>query len=346
MPTSFEYIDSVMDKAVEAQMANPRLSDKEKQEAATKSRKLIAGFRVQDEEAEKNHLDAMVAQRRKALTKFIDDRKIVREKLQARGITPLAVCPTEAWDQICIKAGLFILSPDTNNKVSFNHSALIARYNVKTFAKEIERNWGGFLRTIFPNQLAKASQGYYNLTVQLPDPPADVAKTLVKAHGLKMRTAAVAEAISFVENPGQIWAAASANEKDLWARAQGYADYADWVKRDPIVFHDHGTATAIIAQFGEFPIEKEVVDAVVGLDDLVSDKLEVEVALQAAAMGYGQFVVQQSNFPTGLFGGVGTLGGAYTSGYVQTGTANAVTMPNSVVWAQPREINSTTWTGR
>ena len=58
--------------------------------------------------------------------------------------------------------------------------------------------------------------------------------------------AAVPEAIGFEKAPSTLFG----EEYDRRVAAGIY---------DPIVYHEHGSAVAIIAQFGDFPIEKEAV---------------------------------------------------------------------------------------
>lgn len=94
----------------------------------------------------------------------------------------------------------------------------------------------------------------YQATLVMPVPPADVAETLLRAQGIPgLKVAAVADAIGFKETPTQLFHAVRSAEE---AAARVLRD-------DPIVYFEHGSAAAIIAQFGDFPIEREVVDRVV-----------------------------------------------------------------------------------
>lgn len=89
--------------------------------------------------------------------------------------------------------------------------------------------------------------------VILPSPPAETAAVLLKARMLNLKVAAVADAIGFAEMPGSMFA----------------REYNRRLKTDPIVYHEHGTAVAIIAQFGDFPIEERVVNEVVNSEHLI-----------------------------------------------------------------------------
>lgn len=273
MKASLAYIDDVMDRAVEAEHAIPTIPANDREKAAKGAKKLIGGFRVHDHEAETKALDAIIAKRRANIDAFRKDRAAVREVLKGIGITPLAVCPSGAWYKVLRDAGLFVLSPDSKNRVYLDRKAFesyvgkSAERNVDAFAAA---KWGDWLKALMPDGRSLSSG--VSATLILPDPPADVADTLVKAQSLKLTVAAVSEAISFAEKPSELLKAANSDPRDIWAREQGYEDYQDWVKRDPIVFTEHGTATAIIAQFGDFPIEQEVVDAAVKADTLLADK--------------------------------------------------------------------------
>ena len=353
MPTSFEYIEEVMDRAVETAKANTTLSDAQKAEANKKARRLIAGFRVHDEEEEKKVLDRMIAERRSVIDKFIKDREALRKNLTSIDIKPLAVCPTQAWSDICFRAGLYVFSPNSQNKVGFNAPDLIRKYGSLSDGKINalrKGDWKGFLDTAFPGRKEVRDAGYRTATLILPDPPADVARTLTKAVKLKLKVAAVADAISFVETPAEIVRLAKVDDRDLWAQARGYEDFKDWVKRDPIVFYEHGTATAIIAQFGDFPIEKEVVDGVIASNSLISDNVEVETLKQTVSAQYTAAASQQAyqmqiaqlnqmnqlQWGNGLTTAVG--GGQYLTPYtVGTSAVGTTTLAYTV--------NSADWTG-
>ncbi len=265
MKTNFAYIDDVLDRKVRDEFAAPTIPQLARDTAHKNSKKLIGGFRVHDEVAEFAALDALIAKQKEVLVKFRKDRQDIRTNLQAKGITPLAVIPSGAWYTICKQAGLFILSPNSQNKVHFQKIDK-QKWNEKLLGKLAPK---AFLSVLFPEGLSLGSGP--QATLILPDPPTDVAEILVKAQALPLTVAAVPEAIRFAETTTEM-IAASSHPKDLWAQEQGYADYADWVKRDPIIFTNHGSATAVIAQFGEFPIEQQIVDAAVASDGLLVDQ--------------------------------------------------------------------------
>lgn len=282
MKTNLAYIDDVMDRAIEREADAPTVPRADRESANRNARKIIGGFRIHDEMAERKSLDDLIEKRRQSIKQFREDRLTIRNKLAKVGVAPLAVCPTGAWLKVCKDAGLFILSPNSQGQVGYSVKGFeslkgFQDSRVNAYAKE---DWPRFLKMMFPDNVSlpfsdAARYSHFDrpaATLILPDPPADVAAILCKAQGFTLTVAAVADAIGFVESPSDIANAANTDPKDLWAQKQGFADYADWVKRDPIIFTEHGSATAIIAQFGDFPIEQAVVDAAVASDDFISSK--------------------------------------------------------------------------
>lgn len=108
-------------------------------------------------------------------------------------------------------------------------------------------------------------------TLVLPQPPQDVAETLVRAESLKLMVAAVGEAIAFEETPSQIIGRERERLAEL-RRAQLAEEKRaerERIALDPIIYHEHGSAVAVIAQFGEFPVEQCVVDEIVNSEQLL-----------------------------------------------------------------------------
>lgn len=101
-------------------------------------------------------------------------------------------------------------------------------------------------------------------TLVLPIPPKEVADKLLKVRSLNLRVAAVGEAIGFMETPAQIMRDEHTHQiklrEELWAAR---------LRPDPFIYHVHESAVAIIAQFGDFPIEKRVVDEIVHSEHLL-----------------------------------------------------------------------------
>lgn len=261
MKSSLAYIDDTLDRAVKVEKAAPRISDAERKKAAAESTKVVAGFHLKDEAAERKALDAMIEGRRGKLVKFIEDREAARAKLRALDITPLAIVPLSAWDALCRRAGLFLLWTDERGQINVSRDAFKGYGDAAEFAKVCKKNWPSVLDKLFPDRTVPGGN-HIRATLVMPQPPADVAGTLIKASGLALKVAAVAEAIGFKETPAQLY-------RNELAKREEEIRYQEWLRNDPIIYHEYGTAAAVIAQFGDFPIEKQIVDAVAASDDLI-----------------------------------------------------------------------------
>lgn len=115
---------------------------------------------------------------------------------------------------------------------------------------------GTLLELLWPNY-REPDQGDA-VAISLPDAPSDVQEKLVALERarLTMRIAVVKEAIGV-------------DGKLQGAIIGKFVEAMEALKRDPIVFVREGTAVAIIAQFGDFPIEKEVIEKVINSEHLV-----------------------------------------------------------------------------
>jgi hypothetical protein len=103
----------------------------------------------------------------------------------------------------------------------------------------------------------------------MPVPPPDVADRLLKAKGLDLKVATVAEAISFKETPSE-----------LYRRAPAISEVVErWLRDDPIIYFEQGTAAAIIGQFGDFPIEHDIVARVLADENLLRVFPATQVAI-------------------------------------------------------------------
>ncbi len=160
----------------------------------------------------------------------------------------------------------------------FNDGAVAERLE-RVLAKayisyKVKGSWAKQLHGLLPDGI---SPGMSTLSARLvlPQPPDDVAATLLKAKSLELKVAAVADAISFSESTAEIYG----REIDRFANEvktgkptgpyRGYASFEEWLEKCPIIYCEHESAVAIIAQFGDFPIERQVVDMVVKSEFLI-----------------------------------------------------------------------------
>lgn len=325
MKTNLAYIDDVMDRTITEEVINPTMHPGALAEVKAKAQKSIAGFHLHDEAAERKAMDENLAKRREVLEGFRTDREEIRGKLGAVGVTPLAVVPISAWVEICKRAGLFRLWTNERGRVVIDRRAFAdfvdptkmwKMSGAEQLAKFAKNDWPGLMAKFFPNgemfidPTKPDAHQYTNVawaTLVMPIPPDDVAAVLLKAQEFDLKVATVAEAIGFKETLEQL----RCNEI---AKREEEIRYREWLRNDPIVYTDHGSATAIIAQFGDFPIEKEVVDLVVKSDHLIVERpkpLETSPIMYGAgqqAMSaqemylrqIGQIVGQQGPFQTHL----------------------------------------------
>lgn len=349
MKTDFAYIDDVVERSTKKE---PPVSTKERADAAQQAKKIIGGFRVKDDKAERDNLDAIVARKRSGIEMFLQHRTMAREELGKYGVKPMAIVPTKSWERICYDTGLYIMAPNSQGQIGYEPAGLVpyAKWSEHAITKKAKLEWDWFLDAMFPKRKSLPNINYaHKATLVLPDPPEAVAAILCKAQKLGLKVAAVAEAISFVETPSEIVKRSNVSAKDLWAQARGYADHADWVKRDPIVTAEYGSATAIIAQFGDFPIEKEVVDAVLATYDLLPEGVTPQVATMtpypSVEEQYRQAVQNGMQQPVSYPQTLGGVGGLYTSNTAAHTYGYASTVP-TIVAGGGYVVNSQSWTGR
>lgn len=156
----------------------------------------------------------------------------------------------------------------------FSFVASAASYNNLKhgrFARNLQdylasRRWAEVLADLAPKRRIYGGNDWERAKLELPAPPVEVAEVLLRAQraGFCLYVAAEAGAIQF---KGGI-------EKILGEQYREMLLAEEAARRDPIVFVSHGgqgnnyerndAVIAVIAQFGDFPIEQEALDAVVG----------------------------------------------------------------------------------
>lgn len=105
--------------------------------------------------------------------------------------------------------------------------------------------------------------------IELPEPPADVQEVLRKTSALdvrELRVTTTVEAISMGQTVDQILSAEIAQQA-IDRRIEA-ARIREMMREDPIIYARHGDAVAIIAQYGEFPIEEDVVAKAISIDTI------------------------------------------------------------------------------
>jgi hypothetical protein len=349
MESNLATIDRTFHDLALLEREEPKVSDKIKADAEKASKSVIAGFDITNEDAKKSHIEKARETRRSNVIKYLEKRSNFTGELNKLGVEPMAVLPSLAWVKLWKDAGLFYVST-TTGKVQCRLGPSAKQWMDQAYNRNYSKNATDLDRhrlEVASTYVKKYTLGTIleematdrcffegnNARIILPQAPADVIQTLIKVKALSPKTVAVPEAISFAGGAGQVIADMykGANAKDEWARAQGYEDYKDWMRRDPIVFVEKGGVTAIVGQFGDFPIESELVDRVSKEDFFAEAEQSVQAgfynqqtSLQQAAMQLqmNQYLYGQGGGIVGLTGqqyqGIG-LGGA---GYVTSGIPN------------------------
>lgn len=113
------------------------------------------------------------------------------------------------------------------------------------------------VRRLLPDMKSYDTSDRYGVaeaTLVLPSLPDDLIPVLQNVSGLLLCVAAVPEAFKFAEKPSQIL-----QKRLAQIDANNRAFFEDMIKPDPIIYTDDDHVVAIIAQFGEFPVEREAV---------------------------------------------------------------------------------------
>lgn len=133
--------------------------------------------------------------------------------------------------------------------------------NIRATVDTLRQN-GTLFKKLWPNY-REPEEGKV-VRIALPPAPAKVQERLLAAEkaGLTMHLAAVCDAIALREDIGDIIIGLRAKEWEVHGREL-------MLKYDPIIYVVHGSAVAVLDQFGEFPIEKEVVNEVINSEHFI-----------------------------------------------------------------------------
>ncbi len=155
--------------------------------------------------------------------------------------------------------GIFISSVDDGPMNSKPRDIEAAR--IRELVTEHEKN-GTLIKELWPD-LKEPSKGA-DIRISLPEPPAEVQERLIAAERarLPLNIAVVGDAIAFKEPVADVLVGIRGKYWDEVERREA-------LDRDPIAYVIEGTAVAIIDQYGEFPIEREVMNRVINSEHLV-----------------------------------------------------------------------------
>lgn len=242
----------------------------------------VAGITLYNAEREKTFINGVHAQRVSRTQNYAADREKAIRRLQDRGVTPMAVLPTAAWKAICRNAGLYRLAPNDDGIVTVGTDKTITNIadscralswagaaiatvvcgGVALFAREpwvftgmpvafigallgtheVCVAWCRRLRFLFP-QGECGNYGHWHVRIELPEPPAEVAAVLAKVATLPVAVAVHPSAVRVSHDDLRNLIKASRTNLS-----------------DPIVYLREGQAVAVIAQYGDFGIERDAVE--------------------------------------------------------------------------------------
>lgn len=316
----FKHIEKHVDSLMRSEAKNPTIDLSNR----PKSKRLIAGFEVDDPDIKKS----LIAERVSRLKKYTLARAKLLTDLDDLGVEVLASLPVSAWDRICEVSGLFQLPKLTDNALMYNaydftrqlrndgrketHAfgnkvfmascvpAYAAAWGVWYAMGVFEQGftWFGYSvismmtcavaaagagittiiatsihedgvvrraltkhRTRTITQLLRHAgqdrnhddRDYRTTRVVLPTPDAATVEVLLKTETYDQRVALVPEAIQLPDLYEQLNETYKEQKRDE-ARAA----------MDPIVYVVRDGVAAIVAQFGDFPVEREIVERLRG----------------------------------------------------------------------------------
>ncbi len=142
--------------------------------------------------------------------------------------------------------------------------------------KKALKQVGGIRKLYWPNQ-EEPYGGGDKVKVIFPTPPEEVKAVLLKAYkaDMKMMTTLDSAAIGFAQN--QFFELLQIVKKISEKHRQQEAERRALLRADPIVWTKKGSAVAILAQYGEFPIEKALVAEVMREFTFTDDDYRVAV---------------------------------------------------------------------
>lgn len=149
----------------------------------------------------------------------------------------------------------------SKDRVRRKHQEHREAEHIRTLVSKYRKN-GTLMKRLWPDYKEPAKKdAQADIRILLPEPPKAVQDKLAGAARarLPLHVAAVPEAIGFKENPAN---ALIGVRRKYWKEMERLA------ARDPIVYTIEGNAVAIIDQYGDFPIEQEVINEVVNSEYL------------------------------------------------------------------------------
>lgn len=280
MTEQLAYLDDVMEKAVArlddpSQPLPPGLVD------MTAIEDVIAGFAIKNKAKLKEAEAAARATRKIQIESYREHRAKLHKKLSLVHVRPHATMPGMAWERLWRASGLFRVPANRLLRINLSSIAgyvgarldairgvsrtILVRESIEVYLAETP--YAEFFRQLMDFS-SGTSQWYRGTTVTLPEPPQDVVEILVATKGMYPQTVAVPEAFLLAPSPQQLLTEAFREQFHRETTERAARAY----RHDPIVYVREGPAVAIVAQFGDFPIEKAMMDRIAGEDLLPQEK--------------------------------------------------------------------------
>lgn len=271
MKTNIAYLGNTVNQVVENQNDDALLS------APVGETVIVGGFRVADKEV---RLKKAKIKRQE----YKKDRDVLSSKLNQIEVVPMVIIPLVAWKQICQKADLLQLHPNDNGmvKVSLDSIFLVGNKNpiYKTEAEILSQicflkeNPNEVFRKFFPTGDDLGPSKVSLLTrIILPEPPEEIKNILIKMNGFNLTVVAAKDAVGFEKDPAEIifteYIRIRVDGKQKEEQRRAVEEERLRRLACPIICLENGTAIAILCQFGDFPIEQEVVDEVCASSHLI-----------------------------------------------------------------------------
>jgi hypothetical protein len=163
--------------------------------------------------------------------------------------------PAMLWT--CAAAGLATLVAGVVAITEVESKRSKARYRRAVVNYLATHDWPQVLRDL----LRGNGYGGQPVHITLPDPPIDVADILCRLPRTELTVHIAAEAGAISLKHGL---------KDVFDEAyDGLLAHEEALRKDPIIYVQQGMAVAIVAQFGDFPIERALIDDVLASEHLL-----------------------------------------------------------------------------
>ncbi len=147
----------------------------------------------------------------------------------------------------------------------------LVRKKVKNFTMQ---PWPYIVKILFPGGGSIAGNCKTHVTFVIPPAPENIKEVLYKARSFSLCVAMMPEAISFLEPLEDVLLQGSGSQgpgdmDTLLKRVEEEESRQEKNTRGQIIYIEHGSAIALLAQFGDFPLEKETIERILRSDALI-----------------------------------------------------------------------------